>query len=113
MNTYIISYLPPPTPTPLALLSEQPYDHHPPSKTYPTLLTEESQGRCSYDHHPSNEHFSYNYAGKAWQNFSITRSKGSTKEKNKKTGGSTNITLRTERSPPNAPSTLTPLALLS
>jgi hypothetical protein len=51
-------------PTPLALLSELPHDH------------------------PSNDYMSYAYADRAFQDLSVTRGKGFTKEKNKKKRGS-------------------------
>ncbi|PYI25562.1 hypothetical protein BP00DRAFT_468519 [Aspergillus indologenus CBS 114.80] len=82
------------------------------TNTFSTLCTEESQGRRFYDHHPSNEYTPNNYVGKTWQNLSITRGKGFTKEKNKKLRGSTDTTLRIEL-PPNTLPTPTLLALLS
>lgn len=51
-------------PTPLAALSEQPHNH------------------------PSNDYRSYAYADRAYQDLSVTRGKGFTKEKNKKKRGS-------------------------
>lgn len=51
-------------PTPLAALSEQPYDG------------------------PSNDYISYAYADRAYADLSITRGRGFTKEKNKKKRGS-------------------------
>ncbi|KAL9115208.1 MAG: hypothetical protein Q9227_001002 [Pyrenula ochraceoflavens] len=53
----------------------------------PTPLAEASKS-ASGSSHPSNAYQSYNYADRAYQDLSITRGKGFTKEKNKKKRGS-------------------------